>query len=220
MGQRVMIDYYILLGLLLLFTLQQAGTILKRILVTMLVLLMCFNVVQAFQIRNGIYPMGSPHKRMYWDNFLSLTKKAKVYDKVNWELKESKSISFLSKDGFITKGTPKQNGDMYFIQTNELETYSPSFKVSFKEPTNKLVLGWTALAQCDITESRLVLTSTDTSKQNEVIYIKAFTQLNDPIQMEFLVEFSQPIFEFQVYFWNGNTAEIVDYYDFKVESYE
>jgi hypothetical protein len=219
MGQRVMIDHYILLGFLLLITLQNAPKLLKRILVGVMGVLVIVNVIQTAQIKKGIYKSGSPTKEIYWDNFLSLTRKAKVYEKSDWILINEKYISFNPNDNVITKGTPKQNQDVYFIQTNEQETYSPSFKVNLDEPSQKLVLSFTALAQSQISESRLVISSIEDHPQTKVIYLKDFMVINSPTQMEYLLEFEIKIMSFEAYFWNGNTKEVVDYSNLSVESY-
>lgn len=219
MSQRVMIDHYILLGFLLLLVLQQAPKMLQRGIVLSLGLLLNLNVVQTVQIKKGIYKMGSPTKEMYWDNFLNLTLKAKVYEKSKWQLIEQKDVSFNPVDGFISKGTPKQGVESYFIQTNKLETYSPSFLVTLNHPTNKIVISFKALSQTEIAESRFVLTTKDEASQSKVIYLKEFMVLNTNTRMEYLIEFDFSIASFEAYFWNGNTDEIVDYSDFSVETY-
>lgn len=220
MGQRVMIDHYILLGFLMLLSLQYLPKLFQRVFVTLISLLVIVNVVQAAQIKKGIYKMGSPTKEMYWDNFLSLTLKAKVYEKANWQLMEEETISFNPKEGFITKGIPKKGDEAYLLQTNKLETYSPSFSVELDNPTQKIVIGFKALAQTLISDSRLVLTTPNENIGPSTIYLKEFMVLGTKTQMEYLLEFNEPINEFEAYFWNGNTEEIVDYSDFKVQSYQ
>ena len=220
MGQRVMIDHYILLGFLLLFAFQKMTPIFLKGVSVIFILLVGLNVVQAYQIKTGIYPMGSPTKEIYWDNFLSLRLKAKVYEKSNWQLIEKIDVSFNPKNGFIQKSQAKQNKDTYFIQTNENEPYSASFLVHFKTPVQKLVLSFDGLAQTSISESRLVLNTIEASPQNKVIYLKEFMVLNAITPMEFLVEFTQPTQGVKAYFWNGNSKEIVDYSDFKVETFK
>jgi hypothetical protein len=220
MSQRVMIDHYILLGYLLLISLKNLGPMFKKSLFFLLVILTFFNVIQTIQIKKGIYKMGSPTKEIYWDNFLSLNLKAKVYNKSNWELLEKHNISFNKVDGFISKGAPKGDENKFFIQTNQLETYSASFKVKFKEPTTKMVISWTALAQNKIENSQLVINSIGENSQNRTIYLKDFMIINSPTKMEFLVEFETRITEFEAYFWNGNSNELVDYFNLKVESYK
>lgn len=223
MGQRVMIDHYILLGFLMLFAFQKMTAILQKITVIIFILLIGLNVVQAYQIKKGIYPMGSPTKNIYWDNFLNLTLKAKVYKKSNWQLIEKKDISFNPSKGNIVKGQPKRNtaeNEYYFIQTNNIETYSPSFEVNLNQPTKKIVLSFNALAHSPISESRLVLTTIKNQPQTKVIYLKEFMLQNVTNNMEFLVEFNAPINSFKAYFWNGNSKEMVNYSNFRVESYK
>ena len=220
MSQRVMIDHYILLGFLLLIVLQKAPKLLQRGIVIVFGLLLMVNIIQTAQIKKGIYKMGSPTKEIYWDNFLRLNRKAKVYEKVGWQLIEQRDVSFNPASGLITKGIPKEGAEKYFIQTNELEVYSPSFIVNLSQPTHKIVVSFNTLSQTEILESRFVLTTVEETPQSKVIYLKDFMVLNSKTQMEYLIEFSVPITSFEAYFWNGNTNEIVDYSDFKVESYQ
>jgi hypothetical protein len=220
MGQRVMIDHYILLGFLMLIILQKAPLFVQRVLIVSLGLLLILNVVQAAQIKKGIYKMGSPNKEMYWNNFLSLRKKAIVYEKSEWLLIEQKHVLFNPKYGFIKKGNPKQEGESYFIQTNDQETYSPSLIINMHKRTSKIVVSWNALAQAEILESRLVITTIEKKPQSKVIYLKEFMVLNSNTEMEFLIEFDFPINSIELYFWNGNTNEKVDYSELKIISYE
>ena len=219
MGQRVMIDHFILLGFLMLLSLQNSTGLIKKIMVVILSLLVVFNIIQTYQIAKGIYPMGSPTETMYWDNFLSLTKKAKVYQKVNWQLIEKKHIFLNQTDVSIIKGHPKQDNQKFFLQTNELETFSPTFKIDLKYKTNTFVIRFIGLAQSNINSSRLVITNTFDNQQ-QVIYLDSFLKNGTDVIMEYVVDFDSSSFNFEAYFWNGGTTEKVDYFDIFVESFE
>ena len=220
MSQRVMIDHYILLGFLMLLTFQYAPKLLQRCFIISCGFLLVFNIVQAAQIQKGIYKMGSPTKEMYWDNFLNLTLKAKVYQKSEWQVNEEKSISFHPIDGCLTKGVSKKEEVEYFIQTNPTETFSPTFLVKLKHSTHRVVVSFNTLAKTEVLESRLILNTKSEVPQTKIIYLKEFVVLNSKTQMEYLIEFDIATAQFEAYFWNGNTDELVDYSNFKVISYE
>jgi hypothetical protein len=219
MGQRVMIDHFILLGFLLLLSLQNSTVLIRNIIVGVLSVLVVFNVIQTYQIAKGIYPMGSPTKTVYWDNFLSLTKKAKVYQKVNWQLIEKKQISLNQSNGFIIKGHPKQDNEKYFLQTNKLETFSPTFKIELKHKTNTIVIRFNGLAQSNIHSSRLVITNTFDNQQ-QVVYLDSYLKSGTDVKMEYVVDFDSSSLNFEAYFWNGGTTEKVDYFEIEIESFK
>jgi len=79
-GQRIFIDIYAVIAILLLYFYQslQSKT-LKRLLTTLLVILIGFNIFQFYQHVKWIYPPSDITGDIFWDSFLSITKKARVY---------------------------------------------------------------------------------------------------------------------------------------------
>ena len=220
MGQRVMIDHFIVLGYLIIVSLENLPALLKKVVTTLYVLLVVFNVIQTYQITTGIYPMGSPTKAIYWDNFLNLSKKAKVYDKVNWELIESLPILLSPNMNYIVKGNSKEVNDKFVIQTNEFHTYSPTFKVELTKPTKTVVIKLNAFAYNAINSSRLVISTIESNLEQYVVYLKSYLEKDNTVEMEFLIEFANPVSVFEVYAWNAGTQEKVDYSEFIIESFE
>lgn len=220
MGQRVMIDHFILLGYLMILAFDNLPTLLKKIVWFVYLVLIVFNVIQTYQISTGIYPKGSPSKEIYWDNFLNLSKKAIVYEKANWHLLESKSVALAPHSHFVVKGEPKQVGELFVIQTNEFQTFSPTCSVQLSNPTKRVVIKLDGFAYHLIESSRLVVTSTRNSPEQRVVYLEAYLKTNQSIEMEFLIEFEQPTDRIEVYAWNGGTKEKVDYSDVVIESYK
>ncbi|MCK9422284.1 MAG: hypothetical protein M0Q38_06785 [Bacteroidales bacterium] len=79
-GQRVFIDIYPVIALLLLYTfrLSIAGTW-KRLISGFIILLIMLNIIQFYQHTQWIFPPYNINKSIFWDSFFSLTKQAKVY---------------------------------------------------------------------------------------------------------------------------------------------
>jgi len=220
MGQRVMVDHFILLGYLLLLFFDSAPILIKKIGGVIYLVLVVVNCIQTYQITVGIYPMGSPTKTIYWDNFLSLNKKAKVYEKTDWTLVESKPVLLHLESEHIIKGKPKQVEGKFVLQTKAFETYSPTFEVELKKPTTTVVIKLKALAYNAIKSSRLVITPIGDNSAQKVIYLNSILKEGQTTEMEFLIEFDSPTQKMEAYFWNGGTKEKVDYFDIVIESYE
>jgi len=127
MGQRVMIDHYILLGFLLLLILKfiESRKLIKIILLSTFLLLIGFNVVQAYQIRYGIIPMGAPTEQEYWDNFLNFKKRAKVYPRQNWQLRETIDLEIYPQSPNLeSENTLMKVGDSWTIHISKHYNYS------------------------------------------------------------------------------------------------
>jgi hypothetical protein len=219
MGQRVMIDHFLLLGYLMIVSLESLPRLVKNVVLLSYGVLIIFNVIQTYQISIGIYPMGSPTKEVYWDNFLNVYKKAKVYDKVNWELIETKQVSFISNSKAIVKGASKEVDGSYVIQTSEFETYSPSFAVELIKPTQLMVIKLNAFSYNINTKSRLVITSIGDKKEQKILFLGSHLKENKSVEMEFSILFDKPTNKVEIYAWNAGTKEKVDYSDFVIESY-
>jgi hypothetical protein len=79
-GQRVFIDIYVVIALLLLFLFGSMGPgMVKRLLSAILILLVSLNLLQFYQHAKWIFPPFNITGAIYQDSFFSLTRKAKVY---------------------------------------------------------------------------------------------------------------------------------------------
>jgi hypothetical protein len=220
MGQRVMIDHFILLGYLMIIALDRLPRLIKKVVIFIYVILIVFNVVQTYQITTGIYPMGSPTKEVYWDNFLSLTKKAKVYEKVNWKLMETLPISLGPKSSHIVKGVTQEFMGNYVLQINGWVTYSATFQTQLKQPSNTIIMRLSALGFSSIERSRIVITSVGDNSEQHVVYLNSHVKDGDVVELEYLIEFSKPTELIEAYVWNGGSSEEVVCFDVVIESYK
>jgi hypothetical protein len=74
-SQRVMIDYYVFVAILLIFIFKWVEKSRKRIILPMILFgFIGFNLMQHFQHLIGIYPAGPPTARTYLSNFFSFSK--------------------------------------------------------------------------------------------------------------------------------------------------
>ena len=79
-GQRVFIDIYAVVAILLLFLyLGFHKSIWKKLLSATVILLIALNLLQFYQHSQWIFPPYNLTGAMYWDSFFSLHRKAKVY---------------------------------------------------------------------------------------------------------------------------------------------
>jgi hypothetical protein len=79
-GQRVFIDIYVTVALLLFsFYHSLRAVVLKRILSAILILLISLNLLQFYQHAKWIFPPYNITAGMYWDSFFTLSQKTKVY---------------------------------------------------------------------------------------------------------------------------------------------
>ena len=89
-----MIDHYILVGFLIALILKNIAPskVKKWLFLGFTFCCIGLNLVQAYQIRHGILTGGSATQQQYWDNFLSLEKKAQVYPHEHWTLEGSQTF--------------------------------------------------------------------------------------------------------------------------------
>lgn len=79
-GQRVFIDLYMVIAILMLYLYKSfRAAVFKRLLSALFVLLIALNLLQFYQHSKWIFPPYNITSDMYWDSFFSLSQKAKVY---------------------------------------------------------------------------------------------------------------------------------------------
>lgn len=221
MSQRVMIDHYILLAFLIALILKKSTeiTALKFTLIGVFGITILLNVVQAYQIRYGILNGGSATKEKYWDNFLMLEKRARVYPLDDWRLLSKNEISLNPLDGNIGKGQPHEIEGEWMIEVNSIEHYSASIDLRTLDLKNgsQLAVSFDARARTDIKETRLVLV---VDGVQHVFGLDYYLKKDEWIRIEWLFEPENQINTFPtIYFWNGGSNEKVEFKSFKIEHY-
>lgn len=211
MSQRVMIDHYALLAALLAGSLKliwdNKGW--RNSYLSLLVLLGLFNVAQAHQIKIGVIQNGATTKEGYWDSFLVLQKRARVYPRENWKLIESKELADPS----------------WQSEVNEVEVYSDLVAAPMQDVQagSKLIFSFEAKALTEVEHSRAVLRLRDKATKKEVAFpyfLKEFVQQDEWVLMEFMYEPSTVYSDsIKVFFWNGTTQEKVQFRNVKFQHY-
>lgn len=203
MSQRVMIDYYLVLGFLFLVVIDKLKIKFLRLSFFALTSLAALvNIAQTYQVGKGILPFGSPTKQQYWDNFLVFEKRARVYPQENWKFIE------------------EQTNPNWQISVSKTLDYSPIIKINTSEITkgSKLVFSFDAIATTPIEETRLVVNLK--SGESGVYFLKAYSKLNEWVKMEFLLEpkiqTNEPL---EIFLWNVGSTETVDIKNFQFRHY-
>lgn len=217
MGQRVMIDHYLLLGYLIslivasLESKQLHNRIIKKsIAIGVTLILIGHNIAQAYQVRYGILSGGSATKEQYWDNFLVFEPKAKIYPHAHWALEQSLSPSLDSTQNNLLKGPSYFIEDEWTIEVSAYEPYSASVPIPIQHlrKGSKICIGFKARARTPITETRAVFSYGDT---NHIFSLGDFVKTDEWVDIEFIVEPEKTITEPAIlYFWNANTGEKVE----------
>ena len=213
MSQRVMIDYTLLIGffVVLITRFLQQRRVFRMIALTFTLLMVSLNAVQAWQIANGILPMGSPTKQQYWDNFLAFRKKARIYPQEHWVLKEQHPVSFNPADGNILKGTPYRKDDQWQINVSDTNEFSPVVHIETTplKKGDKCIFSFEAYALNELTETRMTLV---VDGMSPVFFIGEFAVVSEWTLMEYMVEFTEiQNTSIDLYFWNAGSGENVEF---------
>lgn len=226
MSQRVMIDYTLLLAYLLAVFIDNSSwftktfTPKKAIVFGVFSATIVLNFAQAFQIRYGILPGGSATKAQYWDNFMVLEKRARVYPHEQWELVDSYPIDITNvKDTSFVKGlTSCKDGDC-MLTVNHYEHYSATLKTKLNNARkgSKIILSFNARALTAAKETRAVVLYNDVSF---VFDISPYLKKDEWVLIEFMIEPEADIIGVpRLYFWNGGTDENVEMKSFHISHY-
>lgn len=219
MSQRVMIDHYILLAFLMALTFQKiaAHNWLKYSVTIITILTIGLNIVQAYQIRHGIISGGSATKEKYWDTFLDLDKKARVYPFDHWKLEQTISIDLNPESKNTDKSAPRFIEDAWTTEVNEFQPYSSSVLLKNLNLRRgaRMRLSFEARARHDIKETRMVFVN---NKELIVFGLDQYLKKDEWVRVEWLYEPLDSINHVpSVYFWNGNSHEKVEFKSFKID---
>lgn len=221
MGQRVMIDHYILIGFLLAIILQnmQSNTIKKWSFAIFATLCIGLNFAQAYQIRHGILTGGSATANQYWDNFLSFEKRAQVYPHNHWNLEESHSLSLSPEDPSLIKGQSYLVDDVWSIQVTSYDHYSASLQPNLNNlrDGSKIKIEFEARARNFIKETRMVM---DLDGNRQVFDLSPYLKKDEWVKIQYLLEPQKAINNSMIiYFWNGGSDEKVEFKNLKFLHY-
>jgi len=134
-SQRVFIDFYAIVAILLafLFNSIKGKLLLRKSLALLLYLLVIFNVIQFYQHMKWVFPYGDINREIYWDSFTRMTPRAKVYLPDNNIIQKEEILHDMeSPKGWTNEHTLNYNsaaGNTYCLINND----NP-FSIEFREP--------------------------------------------------------------------------------------
>ncbi len=226
MGQRVMIDHYLLLGYLisLIIVVFETQPLMNRMLkrglaIGVTIIFIGHNIAQAYQIRYGILSGGSATKEQFWDNFLVFEPKAKIYPHAHWVLEQSISPSLDSTQNNLLKGSSYFIEDQWTIEVSAFEPYSASVQLHVQNMRkgSKICIRFKARARTPISETRAIFVYGDT---NHIFNLGDFVKTDKWVDIEFMVEPAKTILApAKIYFWNANSEEKVEIQSLKVRHF-
>ncbi len=217
-GQRVFIDIYVVVALLLLFLYKYLHTkTLRRLLTTILILLVSLNFLQFYQHAKWIFPPYTINSNIYRDSFFSLTLKAKAYIPAEGIVGKSTFANDMESLKGIEWMNPGTRQDTIFHQgrwssgTDKKIPYSLGLETTvgkFFQTNNRIILvnAW-VLAPKEATESTLVVDYQSDGKSlsyNQFI-LEKYVPVNKwtPIEVAFYVPGEMPEnATAKVYFYN------------------
>lgn len=221
MGQRVMIDHYILLGFLLALILERLAEkkVLKMTFLTLAVLCIGLNLAQAYQIGNGILTGGSATKQQYWENFLVFEKRARVYPHEHWQLEAEQFFTLDDNDPGLVKGESYGLDNEHMLEVTAQNPFSASLKLNAEtlRKGSKLIIGFEARAEQDVSLTRAVL---DLGGTSQVFGLDAYLKKGEWVKIEFMAEPQQRVEKDVIlYFWNGESSEKVQFRRIQTATY-
>lgn len=221
MSQRVMIDFSILLMFLLATVLQnlKENRLPNAAMLTACFLLIGVNMIQARQIKKGILPFGTATKEQYWDNFLSLEKKARVYPFEHWNLLSSHDLLTAKETRLIYGEYKMRDHEPHFIlDKNKHYTAVVGLNNFNALDGSKIAISFESKAETTIELTRLVLKIDDDNEK--VFFLKDYVKKGEWILMEFLYEPSSATKgDLQLYFWNGDSDESLEIRNIRLRHY-
>lgn len=212
MSQRVMIDFYVLFIFILASFLQKIQSIQKSVKLLFAFIISAFisvNVVQAFQVAKGILPFGSPTKQQYWDNFLSLHKKAIIYPPEHWQLIASDKVNLQNRGGQLIKGNSVlfENANCLTVDSGNQYSATACLPQLNLKTGDKIIFSFEAKSIGKVKETRVVFTI-DSSKTN-VFYLEPYCN-EDWQKMDYLIEIdANTLSAPTIFMWNAGSSEQV-----------
>lgn len=211
-GQRVMVDFYLLVIYLLAYGFSKMNNV-QLLLSSPLIGFMVFlNIHQSHQHYHGYYSTPTPTKEMYWDNFLNFQKQARVYLDESQE-KEVFSFDF-EEDLVVYSGEiiahDESRGGKRMTYVDEAHQFSGNIDMSNELLLdNPVVISAHINAKSNISETCLVVEHRDVEGTYVAYYLQEYVVQNQWVKVEFLYEnqWIESSNDIHVYFWNQESSE-------------
>jgi hypothetical protein len=228
-SQRVFIDFYailcILLAYLLMFVQQKKNF--KYIIYPVLSILIFFNLFQFYQHYKWVYPSGYITKEIFWDSFSSTVPKARV------NIPDEKIINseyiindFEKKSGWGNEASIADYKGNKVAVLNSENIYSVEFQDTFPKyfSTNKRIIkiGADILSDQKYSGASLVLDFrfNDKTYSYNPFYLRQFNKQNRWVHIDYAIYTPEPVTPHdivKIYFFNGIKEETILIDNFSIE---
>jgi hypothetical protein len=220
-GQRVFIDLYAIVGILigiLLMALRKHHYS-QLFLKSGIVILIFFNLFQFYQHYNWVFPGGNITREIYWDSFTSLVPKARVHIPDKYiEEKKTYSNDFETSMGWINeKSFVSFNGKKAAL-VDSANIYSPEFRLHFPgqfTSENRIVrVGASIQTNTGSSKAALVVEfqTRDITYSYNPLYLSNYSRENRWIDIDYAVYAPEQLTSkdfVKVYFFSGDLKETV-----------
>lgn len=211
-GQRVMVDFYIVFMYLLATMFSELKTKTVVLLSPIILFLVYLNIHQSYQHYHGYYQTPIPTSEMYWDNFLSFQKKAKVYFEredviktYSFDLEEN----LAEYKGNIVEHDEARSGKKLTFVDQEHE-FSGSIDLEDKLFTSNLVVVSAFVkSRTEINQTCLVVEHIGINDTYKSYLLKEFVIKDEWVQVQFLYEnnWETSNKHLHIYFWSQRSGE-------------
>lgn len=218
---RVFIDFYAVVGLLLLFLLKDIKTksILKYIFYPLIVLLILLNLFQAYQQRIWVFPLEFVSKDIYWDSFTRTVPVARAsIDEEHVVGRKTIFNDFEKNLGWENESSLTDIDGNNVTQICDNSLFSVGFKDNFQKyfSTEKRVIKISADIFSNKKQSSGLLVveflANDINYSYNPLYLKSYNRQDKWVPVEFAFYVPKPFTSddmVKIYFYNDREDEIL-----------
>jgi len=228
-GQRAYIDYFPIFAIVLGFLLTYASTnkFFKIFLFTCCILTIPLNLIQSYQHKKGIVPDDNVTQEIYWDNFLRMKPRPKVYIDENTFLKKNELIQDMEGCNSKTDSISFEGKSSSFI--NSKTEFSCGIEKSISEFTTDnaslIKISAEIFPLGSSTKARLVvqIDSAGIVYDYNAFGFNEYAEENRWTHVQFSCNIPRPKSEndfIKIYLWNSGKEDVVYIDNLKAEFYE
>jgi hypothetical protein len=228
-SQRVFIDFYVVLGILLvfLFMLLDQNKIIKKLLISLISILILFNLFQFYQHSKWVFPYGYITKDIYWDSFLRTIPQAKVYipkDKIINTIKIDND--FEESKGWNNEICIKSDNGNNLMRLDSLQIYSAEFR-QVSSPlfeTSNQIIKITADIKSNLKISKASLVvefqCNSFSYSYNSFYLGNYNKKNNWVKMEYAIYIPERFTNedmLKIFYFNPDKNEVLEIDNMEIE---
>jgi len=218
-SQRVFIDFYAIIGILLAYMLMfvQQKKNFKNIIYTILSILIFFNLFQFYQHYKWVFPYGNITKEIYWDSFSGIVPKARVF--ISEEKIENKKhiINDFEKNlgwGNETCIASYKGNKVAILDSSNVFSveFRDTFPAHFSSGKRIIKIGTDIFSNLKYSDASLVteFQIEDKTYSYNSFFLKTYNKQNKWVHVDYALYTPEPItpIDFvKIFFFNGNPLE-------------